>query len=73
MSNHTDTEQAAWARLMARAEQAATRRRTRTRPQIESALGTLLWLSEECDSGELRDQIAAVRHELHGILDARDA
>lgn len=62
----TTVEQEAWARLMARASKP---RRKPTRPQIESALNALLWLSENSDDGRLRDVIGRVRHELAEILD----
>jgi hypothetical protein len=39
-----------------------------TEDEVRTALSVLLRLSEQADSGELRDQIAAVRHELHDSL-----
>lgn len=65
---NSNQQEAAWARLM---DRASRQRRKPTRPQIESALNSLLWLSEECDDGEMRDQIGVVRNALHEVLDAR--
>ncbi len=43
----------------------------RTTRQIESALDTLGWLSEQIDDGELRDEIGRVRDALWVIHDDR--
>jgi hypothetical protein len=39
-------------------------RKKPTRAQLMRASEVLMWLSEDTDDGELRDMIAAIRHEL---------
>jgi hypothetical protein len=41
-----------------------------TKGQIRVALDVLMWLSEHCDDGALRDEIGHVRHELWEEMDA---